>query len=37
MKIEEHEDAYKEHLEALNKFIEEGIGENQSSGSNEAR
>ena len=29
MKIEEHEKAYKEHLENLNKFIEEGVEENQ--------
>ena len=29
MKIEEHEKAYKEHLENLNKAIEEGIKENQ--------
>ena len=29
MKIEEHEGAYKEHLKNLNKFIEEGVEENQ--------
>ncbi len=29
MKIEEHEKAYKEHLENLNQAIEEGIEENQ--------
>jgi len=29
MKIEEHEKAYKEHLNNLNKLIEEGIEENQ--------
>ena len=29
MKIEEHERAYKEHLNNLNKFIEDGIEENQ--------
>jgi len=29
MKIEEHEKAYKEHLENLNKSIDEGIKENQ--------
>ena len=29
MKVEEHEKAYKEHLNNLNKFIEEGVEENQ--------
>lgn len=29
MRIEEHEKAYKEHLTNLNKFIEEGLEENQ--------
>lgn len=29
MKIEEHEKAYQEHLKSINKFIEEGIEENQ--------
>jgi len=29
MKVDEHEKAYKEHLENLNKAIEEGIDENQ--------
>jgi hypothetical protein len=29
MKIEQHEEAYKEHLTNINKFIEEGIEENQ--------
>lgn len=29
MKIQEHEKAYEEHLKNLNKFIEEGIEENQ--------
>lgn len=29
MRIEEHEKAYKEHLNNLNKLIEEGIEENQ--------
>ncbi len=29
MKTEEHEKAYKEHLDNLNRFIEEGIEENQ--------
>jgi hypothetical protein len=29
MKIEEHEKAYKEHLNSINKCIEEGIDENQ--------
>ena len=29
MKIEEHEKAYKEHLTNINRFIEEGLEENQ--------
>jgi len=29
MNVEEHEKAYKEHLNNLNRFIEEGIEENQ--------
>ncbi len=29
MKIEEHEKAYNEHLRNINKFVEEGIEENQ--------
>jgi len=29
MKIEEHEDAYKEHLENINKCVEEGVVDNQ--------
>ena len=29
MKIEEHENAYKEHLNNINRAIEEGIEENQ--------